>query len=57
MPVFRIETEDGRWLADMRLAPPDWKPGDRIARGRDSLEVVVVRGETLIVRRHIPPGG
>ena len=56
MPVFRIETEDSQWLTDMRLGPPDWKPGDRITRGRDSLEIVAVRGNTLVVRRHVPFG-
>jgi hypothetical protein len=27
----------------MRLKAPRWKPGDRIPRGRDALEVVEVR--------------
>jgi hypothetical protein len=54
MPTFRLEDEQGRWLTDMRLNAPDWKPGDRIPRGRDTLEVVEVRPgpeqATLIVR-------
>jgi hypothetical protein len=32
--------EDGVWLEDARLGVADWKPGDRIPQGRDSLEVV-----------------
>jgi hypothetical protein len=54
MPTFRLEDEQGRWLTDMRLNAPNWKPGDRIPRGRDTLEVVEVRaGEdqvTLVVK-------
>jgi hypothetical protein len=54
MPTFRLEDEEGRWLTDMRLSVPNWKPGDRIPRGRDTLEVVEVRvGDdqvTLVVR-------
>ncbi len=56
MPTFRLENEQGTWLTDARLGPHDWKPGDRIPRGRDTLEVVNVRvgsGEelvTLVVR-------
>jgi hypothetical protein len=38
----------------MRSNAPKWKPGDRIPRGRDTLEVVEVRhgGElvTLVVK-------
>jgi hypothetical protein len=38
----------------MQLNAPAWKPGDRILRGRDTLEVVDVRhgGEllTLVVK-------
>jgi hypothetical protein len=53
MPTFRLEDEQGRWLQDMRLSVPNWQPGDRIPRGRDTLEVVEVRygGEpvTLVV--------
>jgi hypothetical protein len=37
MPVFKLVNEDGVWLEDARLAVADWKPGDRIAEGRDSL--------------------
>jgi hypothetical protein len=54
MPTFRLEDEEGRWLADMRLNAPTWKPGDRIPRGRDTLEVVEVRAGddqvTLVVK-------
>ena len=49
MPTLRLETEQGRWLANMRLNAHTWKAGDRIPRGRDTLEVVEVRetGDTL----------
>jgi hypothetical protein len=54
MPTFRLEDEQGRWLTDMRLSMPNWKPGDRIPRGRDTLEVVEIRveadGVTLVVK-------
>jgi hypothetical protein len=54
MPTFRLEDEQGRWLTNMRLGVPNWKPGDRIPRGRDMLEVVEVRAEeeqvTLVVK-------
>ena len=59
MPTFRLEDEQGQWLADARLGSHDWKPGDRIPRGRDTLEVVEVRAgdgdkfATLIVRAAI----
>jgi hypothetical protein len=43
MPTFRLEDEEGRWLTNMQLNAPAWKPGDRIPRGRDTLEVVEVR--------------
>jgi hypothetical protein len=43
MPMFRIEDEHGQWLTNLRLGPPDWKPGDRISRGTDTLEVIEVR--------------
>jgi hypothetical protein len=50
MPTFRLEDEQGRWLTDRRLSVPNWKPGDRIPRGRDTLEVVQVRtGEEHII--------
>jgi hypothetical protein len=39
MPVFKLVNEDGVWLEDARLGGADWKPGDRIAQGRESLEV------------------
>jgi hypothetical protein len=54
MPTFRLEDTTGRWLTDMRLSVPNWKPGDRIPRGRDTLEVVEIRveadGVTLVVK-------
>jgi hypothetical protein len=54
MPTFRLEDEQGRWLTDMRLNVPMWKPGGRIPRGRDTLEVVEVRHDggqvTLVVK-------
>jgi hypothetical protein len=38
----------------MQLNAPAWKPGDRIPRGRDTLEVVEVRYDqelaTLVVK-------
>jgi hypothetical protein len=43
MPMFKLVTEDGLWLEDARLNTLEWKPGDRILDGRDSLEVVEVR--------------
>ena len=55
MPTFRLETERGEWLTDMRLSSHTWRPGDRIPHGRGTLEVVEVRetGDTptLVVRR------
>jgi hypothetical protein len=54
VPVFKLEAEDGTWLSDVRLSAPDWKPGDRIPRGSDTLEVVRVRHDderdVLVVR-------
>jgi hypothetical protein len=51
-----LEHGQGRWLTDMRLNAPAWKPGDRIPRGRDTLEVVEVRYDqapvTLVVKGH-----
>jgi hypothetical protein len=35
--------EDGTWLTDIPLSAPEWKPGDRIPRDGDTLEVVEVR--------------
>jgi hypothetical protein len=53
MPTFRLEDEQGRWLTNMQLNAPVWRPGDTIPRGRDTLEVIEVRygGElvTLVV--------
>ena len=43
MPMFKLVTADGVWLSDARLNTLDWKAGDRILNGRDSLEVVEVR--------------
>jgi hypothetical protein len=43
MPTFRIEDEHGQWLTNMRLGPREWKAGDRIPRGTDTLEVIDVR--------------
>jgi hypothetical protein len=38
----------------VRLGPPNWKPGDRIPHGHDTLEVVRVRHDdewdVLVVR-------
>ena len=52
--MFKLEAEDGTWLTDVRLGPPNWKPGDRIPRGKDTLEVVRVRRDderdVLVVR-------
>jgi hypothetical protein len=53
MPTFRLENEQGQWITNIRFAESRWKPGDRIPRGRGSLEVVAVRstddGVTLVV--------
>ena len=35
MPVFKLVNEDGVWLEDARLGAADWKPGGRIAQGRE----------------------
>jgi hypothetical protein len=44
MPVFKLVTEEGTWLADERLNAFDWRVGDKIHRGPgDTLEVVEVR--------------
>jgi hypothetical protein len=56
MSTFRLENEQGEWLTDTSLGAHTWRPGDRIYRGRDTLEVVEVRAGrddenvTLIVR-------
>jgi hypothetical protein len=54
VPVFKLEAEDGTWLSDIRLGPPNWKPGDRIPRGNEMLEVASVRDDdgrdVLVVR-------
>jgi hypothetical protein len=63
MPTSRLEDEQGQWLTNIQLNAPAWKPGDRIPRGRDSLEVLEVRYEddpaTLVVRSlsHTCPTG
>jgi hypothetical protein len=49
MPTFRLEDEHGRWLTNMQLDAPAWKPGDTIPRGRDTLEVVEVRQGSELV--------
>jgi hypothetical protein len=57
MPTFRLEDEQDRWLTDMRLNAPNWEPGDRIPRGRDTLEVVAVRyGDDEVVLVVKPAG-
>ena len=52
--MFKLEAEDGTWLTNIRLGVPNSKPGDRIPRGNDTLEVVRVRHDderdVLIVR-------
>jgi hypothetical protein len=52
--VFKLEAEDGTWLTNIRLGVPNSKPGDRIPRGNDTLEVVRVRHDderdVLVVR-------
>jgi hypothetical protein len=54
VPVFKLEAEDGTWLTEIRLGPPNRKPGDRIPRGDDTLEVDRVRyddeRDLLVVR-------
>jgi hypothetical protein len=54
VPIFKLEAEDGTWLIDIRVGVPNWKPGDRIPRGKDTLEVVRVRHDderdVLVVR-------
>jgi hypothetical protein len=54
VPVFKLEAEDGTWLDDVRLSVHSWKPGDKINRGDDTLEVVRVRHDderdVLVVR-------
>jgi hypothetical protein len=61
MPTFRIEDEHGQWLTNMQFTVPNWKPGDRIPRGSDTLEVIDVRvadydddHSTLVVRPVYP---
>jgi hypothetical protein len=65
MPTFRIEDPRGQWLTNLRLNGYDWKPGDRIPRGTDTLEVVEIRppedeegptAGTLVVTGHVPMG-
>jgi hypothetical protein len=43
VPTHRIENEQGQCLTNMSISSPKWKPGDRIPRGRDTIEVVEVR--------------
>ena len=33
MPMYKLVTEDGTWLADERLNGFDWRAGDKIHRG------------------------
>jgi hypothetical protein len=63
MPTFRIEDAQGRWLTNLRSNGYDWKPGDRIPRGPDMLEVIDIRPPefeegptdgTLVVTGHVP---
>jgi hypothetical protein len=53
--MFKLEAEDGTWLTNMRLSAGVWKPGDRVPRGTDTLEVVRVRHDdeldVLVVRQ------
>jgi hypothetical protein len=53
--LFRLEDEQGRWLSGRVDERAELKPGDRIPRGRGTLEVVEVRDEpeqvTLVVKR------
>jgi hypothetical protein len=44
MPTFRLEDTEGRWLTNMQLNAPAWKPGDAIPRGRDTGIVEVRHG-------------
>jgi hypothetical protein len=41
--MFELVDEHGVWMTNLLLGVPDWKPGDRILRGHDTLEVVEVR--------------
>jgi hypothetical protein len=55
VPTYKLVNEDGVWLSDEHLNGFDWRAGDRIHRGRDTLEVVEVRDSadarpTLVVR-------
>ena len=56
MPMFRFEDEFGRWLSNARLDVADYKPGDRVQRGGETVDVIEVRSGpedelvTLIVR-------
>ena len=55
MPTYKLEDADtGAWLSDIRLNGYNRRPGDRIPRGRDTLEVVRVRHDderdVLVVR-------
>jgi hypothetical protein len=49
-----MEDEQGRWLTNMQLNAPAWKPGDRIPGGGDTREAVRVRHDdepvTLVVK-------
>ena len=58
MPVFKLVNETGEWLTNLRVSSAMWKPGDRIPRGSDVLEVVEVRDDPdkpiLVVRSRQP---
>jgi hypothetical protein len=40
MPTYRLLTETGDDLGSFRAGTPTWVRGDRIHRGRETLEVV-----------------
>jgi hypothetical protein len=43
VPTFKLVDEHGVWLTNLHLGVPDWKPGDQIHSGYDTLEVIEVR--------------
>jgi hypothetical protein len=54
--IYKIVDENGVWQTDMRLMMSR-RPGDRIPRGRDFLEVVEVRSDEakpVLVVRSVP---
>jgi hypothetical protein len=56
VPTFKLVDEPGVWLTNIRLNGPDWKPGDRIWRGHDTLEVVEVREANDLTVLVVRPG-